>query len=159
MSRPTLFLILAATLAVPPAATAQGSPPIDIPERIAGADRAVVARIQRVTARLERNEWGDELIVTHARLTVEEALKGDLPETLTVAVEGGTLGDLTLRVSDLPVLRAGERAVFLLREDRGRMVPHLRGLGILKLDETDTVRGSGLTLGTIRSMAQQAGRR
>jgi hypothetical protein len=154
----TILFSAALLISTAPQLPAQGVRHIDIPERLAGADRAVVARVDRITPRLERNEWGDELIVTHAELVVEETLKGGPARTLTVAIEGGTLGEMTLRVSDLPTVQAGERGVFMLRQQGGRMVPHLRGLGILKLDEADTVKGSGLTLGMIRSMAQ-AGRR
>jgi hypothetical protein len=38
----------------------------------------------------------------------------------------------------------------------GRYEPHLRGQGILELDDNDYVKGSSLSLGMIRSMARQA---
>lgn len=133
---------------------------VDIPERLRGADRAIVAKVVEKTARYERNEYGDELIVSHLVVSVEETLKGQPAQVLSFAMEGGTIGDLTLEVSDLPVLHPGERAVLMLGRDRGgRHVPHMRGLGILKLNNDNTVGRSSLTLDMIREMARaEAGR-
>jgi hypothetical protein len=70
---------------------------------------------------------------------------------MDVDVEGGTIGTLTLRVSDEQTFVAGERAVFFLQHNsRGRLIPHLRGQGLLKLDRTNRVPGSSLTLDEIR---------
>jgi hypothetical protein len=133
---------------------------VDIPERLRGAEQAVVATVVQKSARYERNEYGDELIISHLVVSVEETLKGRPGEVLSFAMEGGTIGDLTLEVSDLPVLQRGDRAVLMLGRDRaGRHVPHLRGLGILKLSEDNTVGQSSLTLDMIREMARaEAGR-
>ena len=142
-----------ATLASPNAATRR---PVDLPERLRGAERAVVGKIVGVHAEYVTNEFGDRLIVSRAHVRVDEVLKGGPVQDLEVDVEGGTVGELTLRVSDLPEVRQGDRAVFLLRRGpRGADVPHLRGLGILKLDGRDTVESSSLTLDMIRTMARQ----
>jgi len=45
------------------------------------------------------------LIVSTVVLDVVETLKGPAAPTLNVSVEGGTVGDLTLTVSDLPSLQ------------------------------------------------------
>ena len=153
--KPVLAVLAVAALAVPLGAQKAGRT-IDIPERLQGADAAVVARVAKVTSTLERNRWGDELIVSHAVLEVQETLKGRPLRYHSVAIEGGTYGGYTMRVSDLPEVAVGERGVFLLKgEAGGAEVPHLRGLGILMLDETDHVRGSSLSLETIRAMSRQ----
>ena len=127
-----------------------------IPERAHGAARVVVATVAETTARYERNEFGDELIVTYARLTIEEVVKGPAGPA-TLALEGGTVDGITMRVSSLPTLVDGERAVFFLTPGPGgEFRPHLRGQGILKLDSTNTVRGSSLTLDEIRHQAGSA---
>jgi len=61
-------------------------------------------------------------------------------------------------VSDLPSLAPGEQAVFFLDRTAtsSEFIPHLRGLGILKLDPDGTVQGSSLRLADIRRMAQAA---
>jgi hypothetical protein len=82
---------------------------------------------------------------------VTETLKGEPQSTMDVEIEGGTIGDLTLNVSDQASFVRGERAVFYLRRSaRGSFVPHLRGQGVLKLDRSDRVSGSALTLQAIR---------
>lgn len=133
-------------------------PQVTIEQRARGAERIVVASIADIRAGYERNQYGDELIVTHAKLTIEEAIKGGT-EPATVAVDGGTVNGMTLRVSNLPMLNRGERAVFFLaRGTNGEFRPHLNGLGILKLDSTNHVRGSSLSLDDIRQMAHASGR-
>ena len=103
------------------------------------------------------NEFGDRLIISVVRVAVNETLKGQSQPTVDVEVEGGTLDGVTLRVSDQVSFAAGERAVFYIRRNvRGRFVPHLRGQGLLKLDQTDRVPGSSLTLETIRREAAAA---
>jgi hypothetical protein len=137
-------------------AAGAGQPPVPIPERARGAERVVVATVVATNARYERNDFGDELIVTHADLAVEEVIKGQ-QGPVTLALEGGTLDGITLRVSDLPALSNGERAVFFLTPRRnGEFDPHLRGQGILKLDNANRVRGSSLTVDEIRRLAQGA---
>ena len=78
-------------------------------------------------------------------------LKGGAGRTLEVDIEGGSIGDLTLHVSDQVTMQPGDRAVFYLeRGPRGRIVPHLRGQGVIKLDAAGRVPGSSLTLEMIR---------
>ncbi len=99
------------------------------------------------------NAYGDRLIVSEVVLTVQETLKGRSAGTVQMDLEGGTLDGVTLRVSSLPDLKPGERAVFFLdRTLSGSHVPHLKGLGILKLDGTDRVIDSSLQLADIRQM-------
>jgi hypothetical protein len=116
------------------------------------ADKVVIAVVEDVQARFAENEFGDRLIVSEVWLRVEETLKGAPQSVMSVEVEGGTVGDLTLRVSDLPALKKGERAVFLLESSAsGKNKPHARGAGILKLDASDRVTGSSLRLADVRA--------
>jgi hypothetical protein len=127
--------------------------PVTIEDRTVGAERVLLASVDSVTSDYETNEFGDRLIVSHARLKVEEAIKG-APDPITLDYEGGTVDGITLHVSTLPVLQPGERAVFFVtRGARGEFKPHLRGQGILKLDEQNHVPNSSLTLDDIRRMA------
>jgi len=83
---------------------------------------------------------------------VEETLKGSAQPSVDVEVEGGTIGTLTLRVSDLDEFVPGDRAVFYLKRDRrGALVPHRRGLGLQRLDAAGRARESGATLDDIRA--------
>lgn len=155
----SLWLVAASLAVSSTPLVAAGGRPVDIPERARGASAVVVARTTEVTPVWQTNEFGDLLIVSQVQLQVEETLKGTPPGNLWLSVDGGTLNGLTLRVSGLPTMAVGERAVFFVDEaPNGSHKPHLQGLGILKLDSTDTVQGSRLLLRDIRSMVRGAGR-
>ena len=125
-------------------------PPVDVATRARGAGKVVVARIVDVRAQFETNRFGDQLIVSHAVLEVLETLKGAPEATLQVAVEGGTVGDLTLKVSDLPSITEGERAIFFLEASGNRHTPYGRGRGIMKLTGGDQVDGTTMSLDDVR---------
>jgi hypothetical protein len=124
----------------------------DVAANAKRADKVVVAVVEDVQSRFAENEFGDRLIVSEVWLRVEETLKGTSQALMTVDVEGGTVGDLTLKVSDLPALKKGDRGVFLLDSTAaGKNKPHARGAGILKLDASDRVTGSSLRLADVRA--------
>jgi hypothetical protein len=131
--------------------------PVALADRTRGSERVVVGRVTAVNPEWRTNEFGDRLIVSIVRVTVDETLKGPAQADIAVEVEGGTIGDLTLHVSDQEPMARGDRAVFYLkRTARGAFVPHLRGQGLLKLDGSDRVRGSSVRLSDIRRAAAQA---
>jgi hypothetical protein len=130
---------------------AQSSVPVPLVERARGAAQVVVGRVTAVNPVWQVNDFGDRLIVSVVHVAVDETLKGAAQSTVDVEVEGGTLGGLTLHVSDEESFVAGDRAVFYLRRSlRGALVPHLRGQGTLKLDRNSRVPNSSLTLDEIR---------
>jgi hypothetical protein len=132
-------------------------PQVPLAERARGAERVVVGRVTTVSPAWRTNEFGDRLIVSTVSVAVDETLRGPDAPTVDVEVEGGTIGDVTLHVSDLEPVAPGDRAVFYLaRSRRGAFVPHLRGQGLLKLDRSDRVRNSAITLSDIRRAAGQA---
>jgi hypothetical protein len=134
---------------------AAGGPSVEISQRMKGAERVVVATATRVNASWRRNTHGDQLIVSQVLLQVEETLKGSPGSSAVMEMEGGTLDGFTLRVSDLPEMKVGDRAVFML--DGGSasaQAPHLRGQGILKLDDANHLAGSSLVLNDIRRMSR-----
>lgn len=138
-------------------ALAQDAIVVPLAERARGAERVVLGRVTTVEPVWRTNEFGDRLIVSVVNVAVDETLRGPAQSSVTVEVEGGTIGDLTLHVSDLETVAPGDRAVFYLaRNARGVFVPHLRGQGLLKLDRADRVRGSTVTLAEIRRTAAQA---
>jgi hypothetical protein len=144
-------LIATATL-VGLAATAFGQEvPVPLADRARGSERVIVGRVTAVNPVWRTNDFGDRLIVSIARVAVDETLRGAAQSSVEVEVEGGTIGDVTLRVSDIDPIATGDRAVFYLkRTARGAFVLHLRGQGFLKLDRSDRVRGGSLRLADIR---------
>jgi hypothetical protein len=94
-------------------------------------------------------------------LKVDETLKGADSQMVEMDVEGGTIGDLTLRVSDLPALKRGDRGVFFLSAANGNGGAHRpqgRGDGILKLDMNDRVAGETLSLSEVKAAVRAAAR-
>ena len=120
-------------------------------KRTPAAVEIVVGTVARVEPMEHENEYGDKLIISRTTIVVEEVLKGSPAATITLDVEGGTLGDLTLNVSDMPSVRRGDRGVFFVTRSRqGQNVLHQRGRGLLRLNKDDIVDGTGLTLDSIR---------
>lgn len=120
-------------------------------DRASGAEHVVIGRVTAVDPQWQVTDFGDRLIVSVVRVAVSETLKGGAGRTVEVDIEGGSIGDLTLHVSDQVTMQPGDRAVFYLeRSPRGRIVPHLRGQGVIKLDAAGRVPGSSLTLDVIR---------
>src|SRR6185436_13518361 len=122
-------LLLMVCLGVTAPLEAQNLPSSPLAARTQAATRVVVAQVRDVQSRFATNRFGDQLIVSDVELDVAETLKGPATATMRVAIEGGTVGDLTLKVSDLPSFRPGERAVFFLDNENGTLVPHDRGRG------------------------------
>ena len=126
---------------------------LDVPaaDRARGAEQVVVGHVTAVTPIWRNNDFGDRLITSVVHVIVDETLKGSPQSAIDVEIEGGTIGSLTLRVSDLDTFLRGDRAIFYLQHNRrGGLVPHRRGLGLQKLDVAGRVYGSNLTLNQVR---------
>ncbi len=137
--------------------SASSGRPVDLGTRARGAQRIVVATVADVQPRFDVNEHGDRLIVSQAWLNVSETLKGPFASSVGVDIEGGTIGDLTLDVSDMPRVKRGQRAVFFLdATSTGVHKPHGRGLGILMLDSAGHVDNAALSLGDVKALIQSA---
>ena len=127
-----------------------------VSDLMAGADTVVVARVESVSPVWQENSHGDRLIVSRVLLRVEETMKGAPASIQWIELPGGTLDGLTLHVSSLPSLAAGERAVFFLEPQgsQGLRSPRRNGQGILKLDANDRIPGSAVQLDDLRAAAR-----
>jgi hypothetical protein len=129
----------------------------DIGERARSASRVVVATVVDVTARFGTNASGDRLIYSDVVLEVSETLKGPAASFVTMTIEGGAIGDLSLEVSDLPSMKRGERGLYFLQPGRnGEWVPHRRGAGIMKLGAGDRLERSSLSLADAQAAVRKA---
>jgi len=112
----------------------------------------VLATVTDVESEFGENAYGDRLILSQVRMQVNETMKGAHEGSLVVTLEGGTVGDLTLDVSDMPTMEKGERAVlFLSSTPGGSYVPSGRGAGVVKVDDDDRVVGENLTIDDVRA--------
>ncbi|HMR09496.1 MAG TPA: hypothetical protein PKA88_27140 [Polyangiaceae bacterium] len=111
---------------------AESERPVEPEFHFEGAERVVLGTVEQVSAGLGQNEWGDTLILSTVRVRVWKQLRGTGGDVIEFQLEGGTLGDTTLNVSDLPRPNPGDQGVFALRRHRTRegWVPNLRGSGI-----------------------------
>jgi hypothetical protein len=135
--------------------SASTGPDVAIGDRAKGAARVVVGTVIDVQSNFDVNEFGDRLIVSNVLVRVDETMKGPQEPAVTVTVEGGSVGALTLNVSDMPMMTRGERAVLFLDDSkRGGHVLHRRDLGAVALDATDHAVGSQLTLDAIRDLVK-----
>ena len=74
--------------------------PVPLADRARGAERVVVGHVTSVESAWRTNDYGDRLIVSVVHVAVDETMKGQVQSTMDVDVEGGTIGTVTLRVSD-----------------------------------------------------------
>jgi hypothetical protein len=148
MTRRTLVICTALLMSSGLTAVAQQQTAgVSLTDRVRGAGRVVVATATSVTPSWRTNAYGDRLIVSRVALQVEETMKGSPAGTVFVDIEGGTLDNFTLSVSSQTPVNVGDRAVFLLDDtSTGVTVPHLKGLGVLKLDSNNQIQ----TLGNMR---------
>ena len=130
----------------------------DLSQRGREAQLVVGGSVVDVVSRFDTNQWGDQLIVSTAAVEVEETLKGRATSVVRVTFEGGTVGDLTLKVSDIPELQTGNRAVMFLDADRSGFVPHGRGPDVfLKLDSSERAENN-MNLDDIRRAVRAVAR-
>src|SRR5881275_2730156 len=145
--RPGLLASSLACVLNAAAPSAQHGLPVSVADAARGADRVVVGQVIRADAVQQTNSYGDVLIVSHTAVRVDEALKGAAAGTIVIDIEGGTVNGITMRVSDMPNVQAGDRAVFFVDQGAsGHFVPHLRGHGILKVNASGGVENSNLSL-------------
>jgi hypothetical protein len=155
--RSGVALLLSMCVTAATVSASVGRPP-DVASRAKSASKIVVATVTDVEpGRFDVSQYGDRVIVTRAWLRVDEMLKGNHEPLIALDIEGGSVGDLTLRVSDMPTLKKGERGVFFLDNPRrDAHEPNGRGAGILKLDLAGRVLNSNLTLADVRANVRAA---
>jgi hypothetical protein len=158
MRRLLFVTLISATVAMTAAAaSSQPAAGPDVAERARRAAHVVVATVRDAQSVFGVNAFGDQLILTNALIQIDETIKGPAATAMMVTVEGGTVGELTLNVSDMPGLSPGEHAVFFLdRTPAGTFVPNGRGRGIVKLDADNRVKDGTLTLEDLKAQIRTA---
>ena len=133
--------------------------PPNVGENAKGSAKVVLATVTNVDAEFGENAHGDRLILSHVTMRVDETMKGPHEADVVVTLEGGTVGDLRLDVSDMPKLEKGHRAVlFLTSAPGGGYVPHGRGSGVVEVGPDNRAIGANLTVDDIRAAVQAAGK-
>ena len=93
--------------------------PLSAPELAAASPHVVVAVVEGAESR-----WDRSLIVTDYSLRIEERLRGDAPDRVTISIPGGTVGNETHETSVSFPLDVGERYLLFLGDlDRPTLTP------------------------------------
>ena len=129
-----MLAVLATLMTLP---TVAAGATTDFVYRFAHADAVIIATVCKIEARWDTNRFGDQLIVTTASLCPEPGgvLKSKQRFDYAFEVEGGTLDGLTLELSHLPLLQAGDRGLFLLQRGPAQLYELAGdGLGFFQFD-------------------------
>jgi hypothetical protein len=74
-----------------------------------------------------RSEWvgegGQRHIVTYVTFKVEDAVKGEPGAAYTMRMLGGTVGDQTMKVTDSPEFKVGDRDILFVEHNGTQFVP------------------------------------
>jgi len=82
------------------------------------ATHVLVGKVKNVYSYYDGNEWGDYLIFSRVDVKVEKKLKGKTNDEVSFVVEGGTVGEMTLKVSTYPLFEEGENIKLYLKKDK-----------------------------------------
>lgn len=80
------------------------------------ATHILVGKVKKVESYYDVNDWGDVLILSQVKVKVERKVKGKMEDSVSFVVEGGTVGDMTLKVSEYPLFIEGEKVMLHLKE-------------------------------------------
>ena len=67
-----------------------------------------IGRVARVESRWVDTPWG-AVIFTYVTFDIEQSMKGTARVQTTLQFRGGTVGDVTLHIADMPEFRVGDR--------------------------------------------------
>jgi len=74
-----------------------------------------------------RSQWtgegGQRHIETYVTARVDEAIKGEAGATYTLRILGGTVGDVTMEVTDSPKFMIGDRDILFVEKNGTQFVP------------------------------------
>ncbi len=84
--------------------------PLSLADLCDGAERVLIGGITKVESR-----WQGNLIVTDVTVVPAEALKGQGGAPFLLTIPGGTVGGVTLHVSEAPSFAEGEISVLFLK--------------------------------------------
>jgi len=104
-------------------------------------DRADSILVGEVTD-IDCHQEGEGNIYTLVTLSVEQTIRGETKEAVSVRVPGGELDGQTLWVEDSPSFQMGERAAVFLEEHEGIFTVVGGFQGKFTIDSNNTVSGN-----------------
>lgn len=152
-----LFAALALSLLSQPSARASLVEALDLQTLVAESDQVVVARVLSLDSHFD--ERGQ--IVTDAAMQVEESVKGDVAPGAAVMVrrQGGTVGEIGMRVSGEPTFVVGETVVLFAAQSTGGVLrPVGMSQGALRVFEKDGARWARAANGGMSTVKRNKGK-
>jgi hypothetical protein len=74
-----------------------------------------------------RSQWvgegGQRQIVTYVTFKIEDAVKGSPGTSYTIRMLGGTVGDITMAISDAPQFKVGDRDILFVEHNGTQFIP------------------------------------
>ena len=129
--RATAAAAVLTMLVIPTAFAVQRQGPIPSPFAPLGIAKMSELATQVVAGTIEKMEstWNHDhsRIYTRVTMRVERVLSGQAGRQIVFRIPGGTVGDTTVMVSEMPHFRVGEETVVFLRGTRGRLPSVLGG--------------------------------
>ena len=113
MRLPNFLALILATAVAAPGALALSVIPPTFEKLVETADAVVDAEVTGVRTELSSYE-GRPLVYTYVAFRIDDALKGAPGSTVELRMLGGTVGDVTLRVSGVPQFHVGERHLLFI---------------------------------------------
>lgn len=143
--------VFAGLLATAPGHASQLAP--ESPDQLASAPRIVVADV--LAAQSRWNAQGT-LIVTDYTFRRVETLRGQFEDRFVLTQGGGTVGEDTHQLSDLPVLRAGARYLLILNKQDNAVFSSMRygAAGAIEVDRATARLRGGEDLADFRTRVQ-----
>ena len=83
------------------------------------ATHILMGKVESVESFYGVNERGDQIILSHVKVKALKWIKGDHSSAVDFLVEGGSVGDMALKVSDIPEFEKGQRLRLLLKKENG----------------------------------------
>ena len=127
----TAAAVVLTMLVIPAAVAAQRQGLIPSPFAPLGIAKMAELATQVVAGTIEKMEgtWNHDhsRIYTRVTMQVERVLSGQAGRQIVFRIPGGTVGDTTVMVSEMPHFRVGEETVVFLRGTRGRLPSVLGG--------------------------------
>ena len=83
------------------------------------ATHILLGKVDDVQSFFGVNERGDQIILSRVKVKALKWIKGDRSGFVEFMVEGGSVGELSLKVSDVPEFEKGQRLRLLLKKTNG----------------------------------------
>lgn len=90
-----------------------------VTKQAAEASHILVGEVADAQGYYDFNKWGDYLIFSRVTVKVEKELKGRAGKYAAFSIEGGSVGDQALYVSESPAFEKGDRFKFFLKKSDG----------------------------------------